>query len=128
MPDKMRLSEAIRLGAMMGPQLDGVLHDPTTNGSCVVGAAMLAGGFIQYSSNQEWLVPGWFKEYGLGTSAVCPVCGLRAQLVGILVHLNNFFNNFGGHGWTRERIARWVEEEIEAKRSLPQERSLVVVG
>lgn len=40
----MKLSEAIRLGAMMGPQIHGSLLNLKTNGTCAIGAALLAVG------------------------------------------------------------------------------------
>ena len=125
----MRLSEAIRLGAMMTPQARGVVED--TDGSrCSLGSAWLAAGLQiheghlsggglgtrPYSggSHQYVVVPeGWFKLMELYVP--CPEC--TAVLAGTrtiseqIPHLNDF------HRWSRERIADWVEL-IERQRGL----------
>lgn len=50
----MRLSEAIRLGAMWGPQTSGVSYDPTTHGTCAMGAAWLASGRQPLATTWPW--------------------------------------------------------------------------
>jgi hypothetical protein len=100
----MRLSEAIRLGAMLHPQCFGTVrilrHDAGTpeftTHTCALGAAEEAG----YSLFAE------LCGQSLATLADCPICCDRFQswtVHGIVVHLND------DHHWTREAIADWVE-------------------
>lgn len=121
----MRLSEAIRLGALLRPQA-WFVHFSKEGGSCATGAAMEAIGiepvvpmvtdadllnsnpiFRAWHSN-----PVYRKRYDL----CCPVCGdacegataiggkvdSKGGLSAIIIHLNNYH-------WTREQIADWVE-------------------
>jgi hypothetical protein len=82
----MRLSEAIRLGALWGPQIRGA-YVSEQGGSCALGAA------IQALS----LKP----EFGYAElRRVFP--GLRQPLVEAIVQRNDFL------GWTREQIADWL--------------------
>ena len=49
----MKLSEAIRLGAMLGKKMDGKLYDGYGGGgSCAVGSALLALGLIAHLNNK----------------------------------------------------------------------------
>lgn len=126
----MKLSEAIRVGAMLGPQGFGRLKQArrrflglfgrSTTEYCALGGAFAAGGF---SSHRE---PSDGREGFRGTAAApgemvtvietpnewnvffetvrpCPQC--RRPLLGkrLLPHLND------DHRWTREEIARFVE-------------------
>lgn len=45
----------------------------------------------------------------LGTTVTCPKhhCGLNDSLFGIVIHLND------RHGWNREQIADWLEEQAK---------------
>ena len=101
----MRLSEAIRLGAMLGPQCFGDGFGPN-NATCAIGAALLAAG-QKDSSVSIWEV---FPITSLPYK--CPVCGAGSNYLHIkhgfgwaITHLND------AHRWTRERIADWVEGE-----------------
>lgn len=107
----LKLSEAIRLGAMLKPQGFGELYGTDDQGqvtSCVVGAAF-DGGYV--TPPVEW---------ELTHSTDCPVGGKplcytmrRAALDEMLVHLND------SHRWTREQIAAWVEtiERMQEQRA-----------
>ena len=108
----MRLSEAIRLGAMLRPQVSGSLFKD--GGSCVLGAMLEATGteydedFHLYTAALYARWP-WSKEKRF----TCPECdwldwqgNKHAHLESVLIHLNN--SNFMDHRWTRERIADWV--------------------
>lgn len=109
----MRLSEAIRLGAMLRPQGFGLYQ--TIGGSCAYGAAMEACGIrpeIQNTISDE----GIEALFPIARcSARCPTCTAAAWATcadeptvnGIVPHLND------DHRWTREQIAAWVET-IEA--------------
>jgi hypothetical protein len=95
MEDPMRLSEAIRLGAMLRPQAFGKMFR-TVRGemrSCALGAAAEALGESPYDSFAPLF----------DAMRMCPMgCGWTS--VGSLIpHLND------EHRWTRERIADWVE-------------------
>ena len=111
----MRLSEAIRLGAMLHPQCFGALYeyrpgpaDVTANQqlprrvwrtrgvmkSCALGAALMAG----YSDEFE-------KE---SIKRRCPACRAPDCLTHTISHLND------RHRWTREAIADWVQTIEEA--------------
>lgn len=108
----MRLSEAIRLGAMLRPQEYSVLFDVSTGRSCALGAAAEAIGMLDITETnrfvngvkapQAWM---WVKRI-----AACPECGPmfachydKRDVQSVIIHLNN------QHRWTRERIADWVE-------------------
>jgi hypothetical protein len=94
----MKLSEAIRLGALLHPQcfgtlyqIDGPEEDAAIVASCALGAAEQAG----YR---------WWAAYGDRRSQPCPDgCALHSAMAGMIQHLND------KHRWTRERIADWVE-------------------
>lgn len=95
----MRLSEAIRLGAMIRPQTYFYwFHD---GGSCAIGAALEAVGAAVYSDCffRTGAPKAW--EWSRMTVA-CPACEQQDQAQEHLRHLNNV------HRWTRERIADWV--------------------
>jgi hypothetical protein len=100
----MRLSEAIRLGAMLRPQGREEFHDKGGR-TCAFGAAGDAIGHRFKDSLYE-IYPIWpFLE----TDAMCPKCNARRMVVGVayniakvIVHLN------ADHKWTREQIAEWV--------------------
>ena len=93
----MRLSEAIRLGAMLRPQGFGIFSAQFgAKATCAYGAAKDALG-RDFRAVSEW--PWLITEYP------CPDCGLSgvAALSIVSLHLNDY------HRWTRERIADWVE-------------------
>lgn len=114
----MRLSEAIRLGAMLRPQ---ARHDYMRTGrSCAIGAALEAIGIPlrnradddfertnEHEAIQELRLRPEFHEWGKlekPANRICPGCGRTPDSVsGVIIELNN------QHGWTRERIADWVE-------------------
>jgi hypothetical protein len=107
---KMRLSEAIRLGAIMKPQAFGMIFDGI--GTCAIGAAKDAVGELDVS-------PAWFgiaevferhPEWHYGILR-CPVSGCSHIEGVIAAHLNDY------HRWTRERIADFIEQ-IERERGL----------
>jgi hypothetical protein len=112
----MKLSEAIRLGALLRRQGFGNYFDvvPGAEGSCAMGAALEACGYDReqvalrgrptelleslwpWAGAHETTCPiaceRWAQDYGMRTDAV------RA----VIAHLNDH------HRWTRERIADWV--------------------
>ncbi len=106
----MRLSEAIRLGAVLKPQAFGAIREEGR--SCALGAACDALGI-----RHENALPTQYPE--LHRSVKCPGCGslkgvwrrLRGyefDLEDVIVHLND------DHRWERERIADFVRK-IESK-------------
>lgn len=92
----MKLSETIRLGAMLGPQLR---NGSTLEGSssCALGAALLAMG--------TYLMGDLYRQYPILKDAVTgPIQnGGRHPLDYWIVLLNDHFQ------WTREQIADWVQ-------------------
>lgn len=109
----MKLSEAIRLGAMLKPQGFG---GTTKDASCALRAASDALGIpelrhlLYYGLNYEEL-KGRFPF--LRCEAHCPACSARNDdTLSIIWHLNDT------HRWTREQIADWVAtvEPQSAKR------------
>jgi hypothetical protein len=93
----MRLSEAIRLGAMMSPQAFRALF--TDDGTCALGGALLAVGATGEpalrSVRNRW-------PWAFTVSANCPSCGRSCHVFGVITHLND------NHRWPREQIATWV--------------------
>lgn len=106
----MRLSEAVRLGAMTGGQIKWDLIDQHGN-TCAIGAAMVAMGIKPSAMAHESL---WRHFPCLNSNLVF---GERLQYV--IVDLNNH------EGWSRERIADWLEtsgndmESVEAPDPFP---------
>lgn len=94
----MRLSEAIRLGAMLKPQ--GFDDYRTDDGrTCAVGAAQEAmGGAAAFVAWQQ-------LEHTVGGH--CPLCGLTKTEDGVRINVVPHLNDC--HRWTREQIADWVE-------------------
>ncbi len=89
----MKLSEAIRLGAMLHKQgfHEWRTRDAVTSAvvaTCALGAAGAAGYFDVHR------VPSW--------TADCPACCMTSSICTILAHIND------QHRWTREKIADWV--------------------
>lgn len=104
----MRLSEAIRLGAMMGKQIYDNFYGDEGNpaaGTCALGGAYSAIGVRRYSDEETDIWP-------LRMAVKCPACARRngRRLGNTITHLND------DHRWTREAIADWVAgiEPVEA--------------
>jgi hypothetical protein len=93
----MKLSEAIRLGAMMRPQAFRTLL--TDGGACALGAALLAVGARPEEAVRSAL-NRW--PWASTVSADCPRCGRSRTVFRVITHLND------RHRWTREQIAKWV--------------------
>jgi hypothetical protein len=108
----MKLSLAIRLGAMLRPQNKYVMF--SGSGSCALGAAIEARTGIctinSHNVNIEQAIRDLSREYSLHSRwAICPSCNGKDSVFEIIgTHLND------KHGWTRERIADFVES-IEPK-------------
>jgi hypothetical protein len=102
----MKLSEAIRLGALLGPQVYGITFGDNYS-SCAFGAALIAinhKNLFQQGGRYHLLSWTYIKDvWGwLSTSKVaCPSCG-QPEVLGSIVHLNDV------HMWSRERIADFV--------------------
>src|SRR5687768_8810316 len=90
----MKLSEAIRLGAMLGPQIQGRTFDG--DGSCALGSALLAIGETETYTAAFKHFPVTHKQ------AVHPLSGASVSVLSIVRMLND------ADGWTREQIADWV--------------------
>jgi hypothetical protein len=105
-----RLSEAIRLGAMMTPQAFRTLL--TADGACALGAALLAAGA---PAERDLRGAGTLWPWAFTVSANCPSCRRSHLVSGVITHLNDT------HRWTREQIARWVSG-IEPEDPWPRPR------
>lgn len=107
----MKLSDAIRLGAMLKPQgVRGFLDDD--GNTCALGAAADAIGRLSD------LLDGRFQEVAqwpfLNKPVAHPVTQQRRAMWDVVTTLNDIY------GWTRERIADWVETiEREREAQLP---------
>lgn len=113
----MKLSEAIRLGAMLGPQVFEVMFDGR-GGSCALGAADLA---INVKICGDWPDAFWRT---VDSISECPACGIKSghQFGGyIITHLND------DHRWTRAAIADFVElhEPMESAEAVPESETAV---
>ncbi len=109
----MKLSEAIRLGAMLRPQAFGVGSDE--NGDCALGAAVRAASCPIHaardgdaSTREE--KPGVAMvsvdfpiEWNLAYFSTCPECAETLPRYSLIPHLND------KHRWTREQIADLVK-------------------
>jgi hypothetical protein len=102
----MKLSEAIKLGAMLKPQGFGK-YQALGGSSCALGAALDAHGVTNQNDLLEEEIDKMFPI--LNTDATCPMCiGWESKLFGVtcvgeaIIHLND------DHGLTREQIADWV--------------------
>jgi hypothetical protein len=120
----MKLSEEIRLGAMVGPQAFGMTFIDN-HGSCAFGAALIARGLViddgnMFAKNDHRIasvVDVWSWLDGLELD--CPECGSK-QRFGCVVHLND------KHHWTRERIADYVET-FEPQETPEEKREVVEI-
>lgn len=100
----MKLSEAIRLGAMLKPQIIGNYFNDV--GTCALGGAYDAIGKLM-ACGSDMHSPVWPL---IEAEAKCPACKPpRYSLVNyprcvgqVITHLND------DHRWTREQIADWV--------------------
>lgn len=103
----MKLSEAIRLGAMLKPQ--GFGEYVRAGATCAMGAAFDALGALDVPFSESEVFP-----IVSIVSPRCPICNARSycgDIGSMIFHLND------DHKWTRERIADQVEiweEAIEA--------------
>lgn len=108
----MKFSEAIRLGAKLGPQVYGMLWDKATQGSCALGAARAAIGFMPWPDEWRWVVdttiPYWLSDHWAYQTVET-----------VIVHLNDRCH------WTREQIADWVEKWEEAHEQELAEQSQI---
>lgn len=100
----LKLSEAIRLGAMVTPQCTRrFYHDGAT---CAFGSALHAVGALNrenpMDSEQNQFI---YQRWPLTEQrAACPVCGMVAKMFIVGAFCLN-----DTHHWTREQIADWVE-------------------
>lgn len=118
----MKLSEAIRLGSMLHPQVFNAMWEYDVSddfdpgfmfrkviGTCALGAAVMAGYMTALFTTQRLGLP-------------CPYCHYeneRWSLDTMITHLND------NHRWTREKIADWVET-VEVKQEQRDEVAVCV--
>src|SRR5713101_2110816 len=92
MEDAMRLSEAIRLGAMMTAQEFGAFVKD--DAACALGAALLA------VREPDLGLDRWSWAFDLSDN--CPCCGRYGDVIEIIMELND------DHRWPRDQIGQWV--------------------
>lgn len=128
--NRMELSAAIRLGAMLKPQAFGDLSvsrsrwwfrlfGPREEATCALGAAFEAAGCVMVerpADGSDSSFRGAPAKAGVTTLIVehewpvlhavecCPECVVPLQMFKLIPHLND------RHRWTRERIAAFVEQ------------------
>jgi hypothetical protein len=103
----MKLSEAIRLGSMMGKQLFGLTRDEDDN-SCALGAAELAA-ILPDGDTFDSRIRAMTRIWPVLTAdGKCPYCNRAWNVCDVILCLNDM------HHWPREKIADWVES-IEPK-------------
>lgn len=108
----MKLSEAIRLGAMSTPQTYGRMWSAVTGGTCALGAAYYAVDSA-FLTKEKFRASDHFPILEKNPVVKIPVETLfntYQKLTDVIVFLNDRFY------WSRERIADWVEiieKEIE---------------
>lgn len=103
----MRLSDAIRLGAMLKPQGRRAMLNMFDE-TCALGAALDAVGALDIISGTTDVVQQWRWVEAL--TVRCPVCGAQDVVVlDCVIHLNDY------HRWTREAIADWVAQQEDAR-------------
>jgi hypothetical protein len=117
----MKLSEAIKLGALMRGRGTGVdSFYGYNNVTCAMGAALDALG-VTMQERKENKRSTYERWPWISQRQTCPDCGKRAEVVYIIAtHLND------DHGWTRERIADWVATVEPAE--VPQPGAAVAEG
>lgn len=110
----MKLSEAIRLGAMLKPQAFGALYGElaVVSPGDVLGLRAIATSCALGAAHDA----GW-RGTVPNITPCCPVCSGRSYapagpVAATVMHLND------GHRWTREQIADWVET-IEQRTPVP---------
>jgi hypothetical protein len=97
----MRLSEAIRLGSLLGPQAFGTLAD-MLGGTCALGSAAKAMGIqITTAYEAEDTLKELFPIFECEQEPPVPMPVV--DLYTIIMELNDAYR------WSRERIADWVE-------------------
>lgn len=109
----MKLSEAIRLGAMLKPQAFGAVQRQGT--TCAIGAAYDAIGALSKDdgdgmSEEDFLVVCGHLPLLAAPNVQCPACsetpyGDDGSMCANIAHLNDW------HRWTREQIADWVASQ-----------------
>lgn len=121
----MRLSEAIRLGSMMGPKIIGERHDGK-GGTCALGAIEAAHGATGWKCPKRIPAQDLYPE--LREEVISPHTGDQGCLERVIASLSDgrywhFDTPKYFTPWTREAIADWVAT-IERK---PQPNSHAVL-
>jgi hypothetical protein len=116
----MRLSDAIREGAKMGPQKRGQLYG-ADGASCAWGAAFMAIGEQDYtvdSGDWDHIIKrhGWAFVY---QTVELPTNDRPDRLISQIAWLNDYC------GWTREQIADWIEQYEPKVEAVVEEQELV---
>ena len=100
----MRLSEAIRLGAMALPEIHGPLfeyRDGKPCAACALGCAYYAIGRYGMSISDQAAAEMAFPL--LAQWVTNPANDCSGEMMSVIIHL------FETYGWTREEIADWID-------------------
>ena len=101
----MKISKAIYEGCKRGPQLKQQFFDDK-GGTCVVGALIVGSGLDHVHNYDVYsTIIKNFPE--LGKIYKNPESGNEESLFHLMVILND------SYGWSRERIAKWIEQNTE---------------
>ena len=100
----MKLSEAIRLGAMATEHVTHafiIINADGSIGTCAIGSALYAvGQHLRWSAERNYISMRW--RWVVSNRAQCPGCGGHFNAMAAIMHLND------SHRWSRERIAFFV--------------------
>jgi hypothetical protein len=117
----MKLSEAIRLGAMLQPQGFGVLKDDRGR-TCALGAALSACNLMSDRDPYGREIPQTTWPELCQGHVLCQVCERRMlDTFDLVTHLND------DHRWTRAAIAEWVATLEPAEAQIEEHPAAVTV-
>lgn len=105
----MKLSEAMRRGARMGPQAFG-RWQTTGGGGCALVSTMNGCGIkVEADMPAIWSMAHLIKMFPELTRIVkCSACIDSVYPLDLaIIHMNDY------HHWSRERIAGWIEAHVE---------------
>jgi hypothetical protein len=110
----MSLPDAIREGSKRRPQTRGSLFG--SEGSCALGAALEGAGLNDHDMGK---LVSLYPELILAKDIACPQCEVPlGGLDMVIIHLND------DEGWSREKIADWIEYEFYDKYAADLESGL----
>lgn len=123
MPEPLKLSEAIRLGGAIRPQIFGPLFEALpdgTIGSCAWGGALEAAGLVTVEGAGAFVILRPAPEHWVfAGEGECPQCKKSVRWPVMVSHLNDT------HKWSREAIADFVEKREHELERQPTPEQLI---